>query len=299
MLTRTGDAAPTRQEVRVADACSDVGFANVDSNTVWLGDLGAAAHRAVVSRADAASRVGGHARSHRPRPRAWSQAADSNTDFFTAPGLPLLALGSADRHQVRAQRYDPVTQTWDAAALAYDAGARRCSWGDNWLAEDLAVIAVDVRCGGRHVVLTTTRRVLVAGAADGPARPRHLARRALRGRPRPEPYARHLTRARRRDAGAPGDRPVRRVVPDGPDGAVLLTSAGRHRGWPTVLQHSSPEGWTRLSRTHLPTLPRPCGRVRSQSYDLPQSFDIYSGWKGYTVRIVERDGEWTVRRSQY
>ena len=80
---------------------------------------------------------------------------------------------------------------------------------------------------------------------------------------------------------------------------MLLTSAGRHRDWPTVLQHSSPDGWTRLSRTSLPTPPPVCRAARASTYDLPYRFDIRSGNTGYTVQVVERDGAWTVRRSRY
>ena len=89
------------------------------------------------------------------------------------------------------------------------------------------------------------------------------------------------------------------VVPDGPDGAVLLTARGRHRGWPTVLQHSTPDGWRTLSRTTLPTYAAGCLEARSSTYELPYRFDVHSRWKGYTVRVVERDGTWSVRRSRY
>ena len=88
------------------------------------------------------------------------------------------------------------------------------------------------------------------------------------------------------------------VVPDGPDGAVLLTSRGRHRGWPTVLQQSSPDGWSTLSRTDLPTFAPPCTTARSSTYELPYRFDLFGRLTGYTVRIVQRDGEWTARRSR-
>ena len=39
VLTRTGDAEPTRQELPLASACSDSNFANVDSDTTWFGDF--------------------------------------------------------------------------------------------------------------------------------------------------------------------------------------------------------------------------------------------------------------------
>ena len=87
------------------------------------------------------------------------------------------------------------------------------------------------------------------------------------------------------------------AVPDGPDGAVLLTSAGRNQGWPTVLQHSTPKGWSGLSRTSLPTPRRDCRSLQA-SWQTLDSFDI--GWRvrGYTARILERDGRWSARRDR-
>ena len=295
--TRTGDAPPTRQEVRAADACGDVDFANVDSDTVWLGDLGSPAHRAVISRADAASPW---AVTQIPPAAAPGLERDgTGVDFVRAPGIPLLAVSSRNRHRVTAQRYDLSTQTWGPSTVAYDAGARRCSSGDNWLAEELGVIAVDLKCGGRHVVLTTpdglTWRALRMGkhvrglSADG----RYVAV--------PGPSSTSIISAERGvvTLALPVTGRCDVVVPDGPDGAVLLTARGRHGGWPTVLQHSTPAGWSTLSRTTLPTYAPDCLRVRSSTYELPYRFDLSSNWKGYTVQVVERDGTWAVRRSAY
>ena len=55
VLTRTGDAPPTRQEVALDDACQDRGFANVDSDTAWFGEYGQVSQRTVISRPDASS----------------------------------------------------------------------------------------------------------------------------------------------------------------------------------------------------------------------------------------------------
>jgi hypothetical protein len=298
--TRTGDAAPVRQEVRVAGGCSDVALVNTDSNTVWYGEIGSEAYVSVVERPDGASPW---ALTHiAPAYAPGLQTVELGrlpTDFFAADGLPLIAISSERGRLVRAQLYDRASQTWGASRVVHDAGATGCRWGDTYTATLLAVIAVDLRCGGRHVVLTTrdgvTWQALRMGkhvlgiSSDG-------AQVAVPGRSRT-----HVISAERGVVTLPlpvtGRCDV--VVPDGPDGAVLLTAAGRHRGWPTVLQHSSPTGWTRLSRTDLPTYPRACGRVRSSSYDLPVRFDIRSGWKGYTVQVVERDGVWAARRRPY
>jgi hypothetical protein len=298
VLTRTGDAEPVRQELALPNGCSDSNFANVDSNTAWFGDFSSQAQRAVISRPDATSPWA----VTQPAPAGapgLEQGGRLDVDFFSAPGVALLALHSSKGHRVRAQRYDPVTQSWGPSSLAYDAGARRCRWGDNWIAGQLGVIAIDLRCGARHVVLTTQDglawQALPMGthvrglSADG----RYVA---VPGRSRTS-----IISAERGVVSLPlpvtGQCDV--VVPDGPDGAVLLTARGRHRGWPTVLQHSAPDGWTTLSRTRLPTFTPTCVTARSSSYELPYRFDVYSRWKGYTVQVVERDGRWTVRRSRY
>ena len=299
ILTRTGDAEPTRQELALADGCSDSNFANVDSDTTWFGDLPSPAHRAVISRAGEGS------------PWAVTEIAPASapgldeprgllyTSFFTAPGLPLYAVGSRGRHVVRAQVYDRSTQTWGAPVAIHDAGTQQCRWGDNWLAQPLAVVLVNLTCGGRDLVLTT---------GDG------SAWQALRLGKHPyglSPDGRFVAvpRPRRtyvvsRELGVvtlPGGVTGRCdvVVPDGPDAAVLLTAAGRHRGWPTVLKASSAEGWRTLSRTALPTFDTACQEARSSNYELPYRFEVFSPSRSYAVRVVERGGEWTVRRSRY
>ena len=77
--------------------------------------------------------VGGHRRSPRRAPRACSGRGRPRRRLLhgarrcrSSPSAP------ADRRRFRAQGYDPVSQTWGPTVLAYDAGARRCRWGDNW-----------------------------------------------------------------------------------------------------------------------------------------------------------------------
>ncbi len=255
------------------------------------------AHRAVISRADAASPW---AVTQIPPAAAPGLERDgTGADFVRAPGIPLLAVSSRSRHRVTAQRYDLATQTWGPSTVAYDAGARRCSSGDNWLAEELGVIAVDLKCGGRHVVLTTpdglTWRALRMGkhvrglSADG----RYVAV--------PGPSSTSIISAERGvvTLALPVTGRCDVVVPDGPDGAVLLTARGRHGGWPTVLQHSTPAGWSTLSRTTLPTYAPDCLRSARPPTSCPTASTSPAGWKGYTVQVVERDGTWAVRRSAY
>lgn len=296
--TRTGDAAPTRQELTVPGGCGDVGFANVDSNTVWYGDTWDPAFRSVVSRPDGSSPWALTAIAPADAP-GLEQGGRLGVDFFDAAGVPLLALDSTKGRRIRAQRYDPVAQAWSPSTLAYDAGAQRCRWGDNWVDGTVEVVAIDLRCGPRHVVLTTRDGVSWQALRMG----RHVVGRSPDGRYAVVPgrSRTHVISPERGVVSLPlpvtGRCDV--VVPDGPDGAVLLTAAGRNGGWPTVLQHSSTTGWTRLSRTNLPTFAPDCVRARSSTYDQPYRFDISSRWKGYTVQVLQRDGEWTVRRSSY
>nr|WP_300051570.1 hypothetical protein [uncultured Nocardioides sp.] len=296
-LTRTGDAAPTRQLITFDGACSDSSFANVDSDTTWFGDVSEPSQVTVIARADASSPWAVTAVAPASAPGLVDDGRGLSRDFVTAPGLPLIALAGGRGGVVRAQLYDRRTQTWGPPAEVLDPPGR-CRWGDNWRAEPLAVVAASLTCGGRGLVLTTRDGVswhsLRAGrhpvglSPDG----QYVA---VPGRSRtyvisPEAGVVALPR------GVEGRCDV--VVPDGPDGAVLLTARGRNRGWPTVLQHSSADGWSTLSRTRLPVFTPACRKARSSNYELPYRFDVVSRWKGYAVRILERDGSWTVRRSR-
>lgn len=299
VLTRSGDAPPARQELGLPDACSDSNFANVDSDTTWFGDLTSPAHRTVISRTDAASPWAVTEIAPAAAPGLQESARGFGTDYFTAPGLPLLALGSADRHTIRAQAYDRTAQSWGPPVVVHSARTT-CSWGDNWLAEPLDVLVADLTCGGHHVVLTTR---------DG------LAWRALRMGTHPyglSPDGSYVAVPGRTESyvvsrqlgvvtlpgGVTG--PCEIVVPDGPGAAVLLTAAGRHHGWPTVLKASTSDGWRKLARPNVPTTATACRAALSSNYQLPYRFDVLGQRdEGYTVRIVQRDGEWTVRRTRW
>lgn len=301
VLSRTGDGPTTRQELPLADGCQDAGFENVDADTAWFGELDDPARRSTVSRTDASSpwTVSEVAPAYAPGLMDHDRGRLS-TDFFTAPGLPLVALGAGVRgRRLHVQSYDAASQAWGPRRLAHDAGAgRACRWGDNWIDPPLQVLAVELRCGAGRVVLTT---------ADG------VAWRALRMRQNtwgfspdgryvavPARTVTHVISAERGVVTLPGGVRGRCdvVVPDGPDAAVLLTATPRDRGWPTILRRSGASGWQGRTRTNLPTPSATCGDARAEAYDLPHRFTISSRWKGYTVRVVERDGAWTVRRSR-
>lgn len=298
VLTRTGDAAPTRQEVPIEGGCQDANFANVDSDTTVFGDFTDPGYQTVISRADASSPWAVTAVAPASAPKLERSGGRLSTRFFTAPGQPLYAVGSRGRRVVKAQTYDAVRQAWGPATVVHDAGRKGCTWGDNWWARPPGVVMAAVSCAGRNLVLTTR-----AGSSWQALRMgRHPYGLSPDGRYVAVP-GRSRTYVLSPELGVvalPGGVNGRcdLVVPDGPDAAVLLTSARRHRGWPTVLKASTGEGWRTLSRTRLPTFPTDCVRARSANYDLPFRFVVHARLKGYAVRIVERDGVWTALRSR-
>lgn len=299
VLTRTGDAEPVRQEIALADGCSDSNFANVDSDTTWFGDFTDPAARTVISRPDATSPWAVTEIAPADAPGLVEVQRGLSTGYFTAPGLPLYAVGSRGRRVIRAQAYDRATQSWGPRVVIHDAGAQRCRWGDNWIAQPLGVMLLNLSCGGRNVVLTTSDGSAWQALRMG----RHTYGLSPDGRYVAVP-GRSRTSVISPERGVvtlplPVTGRCDVVVPDGPDGAVLLTSAGRHRGWPTVLQHSSPDGWSTLSRADLPTYEPSCKAARTSAYDVPYRFDVYSRTQGYAVRILERDGDWVARRTRY
>lgn len=298
VLTRTGDAAPSRQEVPLRNACQDTNFANVDSDTTVYGDFTDPGHQTVISRPDASSPWAVSAIAPATAPGLDEAHGRLSTRYFTAPGQPLHAVGSTGGRVVRAQTYDPVRQAWGPATTVYDAGTRRCTWGDSWWARPPGVVIAAVSCSGRHMVLTT--------GAGGPWQALRMGRHpyglspdgryvAVPGRSRTHVISPELGVVTL-PGGVTGRCDV--VVPDGPDAAVLLTSAGRHREWPTVLKASATEGWRTLSRTRLPTFPADCIGASSSNSELPFRFDVYGRWTGYAVQVVQRDGVWTVRRTR-
>ena len=300
VLTRTGDAPPTRQEVALDDACQDRNFANVDANTAVFGEFAYAASVAVVSRTDASSPWSVTSIAPATAPGLYQTWRALDRRFFTAPGLPLFALGSTDRRSVMAQSYDRSTQRW-AAPVTVLRTRDRCHWDDTWTAESLGVLVADLRCGdkGRRVTLTTndgTAWQVVRGTRN----PRGLSPDgryvAIPGR-----STTYVISRERGVVALPGGVSGRcdMVVPDGPDGAVRLTSGGRSRGWPTRLEHSSAQGWTRLARASLPLPPRGC-RFAQTSWEAQDAFDVFGRRdQGYSVRIVRRDDRWTTRHERW
>ena len=293
VLTRTGDAPPTRQEVALDDACQDRNFANVDANTAVFGEFALPSSVAVVSRADAASPWAVTRQPPITAPGLVLVDRGLRTTFFTAPGAPLVALGSRTGSRVRAQVYDPVAQVWGAAVTVHESRTR-CRWGANETVHPLAVIAAVVGCGRGNVVLTTRD-----GVAWDALR---MGRRTL-GQSDDERYVAvpgprdvHVISPEVGVVSLPGGTTGRCdvVVPDGPDAAVQLVADGPRR-WPTILRHVSSDGTERLGRFPTRTRGR-CAGVE-QSYDRAAYFDMDSTRtnQGQTVGIVRREDGWTVR----
>ena len=298
VLTRTGDAGPTRQDIPLPGDCFDTRIANVDANTAWVGDAKDAARRTVVTRPDFASPWSVTQVAPVDAPGLVDERGQLSTEFFTAPGLPLVALGSRIGRQVRAQRYDPVAQAWGPATTVHTSRTP-CWWAESLLETPLAVLAAVLRCGDSNVVLTTR---------DG------LAWRALRMGERPlgtSPDGRYVavpgptsTHVLSRELGVvslPGGLTGRCdvVVPDGPRAAVQLLAQAGSRRWPTLLRRVSEAGTHRLGRYAART-PGRCSEAEP-GYYLPLHFDMRSTRvdRGQSVRIMRRDSGWKVRINRF
>ena len=296
VLTRTGDEAPVRQELAPDDACSDTDFANVDAFTTLFGWFGDPGQVAVISRPDASS------------PWAVTQVAPQDApglvlpdewpldrQFFSAPGVPLVALGSRTSRRVRAQVYDPVAQAWGPATTIHQARAR-CTWSDADPVGPLAVLVAVVTCGDDNVVLTTRDGVSWQALRMGP-RPLGQSRDG-RYVAVPSPTSTHVISPERGVVTLPGGVGGARcdvVVPDGPDAAVRVVATRGSRRWPVRLERVSALGSERLGRVAAPT-PGRCSDA-DQFYDDPGSFDMISTTidRGQVLRIVRRGDGWKAR----
>ena len=113
-LTVAASGAEARQVLDVDNACADVDLTNVDSTTALFGESGYPESTARITRPDTASpwAVTGIAPATAPGLVRHRGRDGATTLFPSSPGLPLLAVGSPDRHTFYAQSYDPVGQRW-------------------------------------------------------------------------------------------------------------------------------------------------------------------------------------------
>lgn len=296
VLTRTGDAEPVRQELAPDNACSDTDFANVDAFTTLFGWFGDPGQVAVISRPDATSpwavtRVAPQDAPGLVLPDEWPL----DRQFLTAPGVPLVALGSRTSRRVRAQVYDPVAQAWGPATTIHQARAR-CTWSDADPVDPLAVLVAVVTCGDDNVVLTTRDGVSWQALRLGP-RPLGQSRDG-RYVAVPGPTSTHVISPERGVVTLPGGVGGARcdvVVPDGPDAAVRVVATRGSRRWPVRLERVSARGVQRLGHVAAPT-PGRCSDA-DQFYDDPSSFDMISTTidRGQVLRIVRRGDGWKAR----
>jgi hypothetical protein len=293
-LSRTGDAAPVRQDVDVDDACQDRSFANVDADTVVFGDFSYPASVAVISRPDAGSPWAVTRVAPASAPGLVLHEGRLYTEFLTAPDAPLVALGSRRGRKVRAQVYDPVAQAWGPATVAYESGVR-CRWSDADPEDTPAVLVAVLSCHDENVALTTRDGLSWQALRMGP-RPLGQSRDG-RYVAVPGPTSTHVISRERGVVTLPGGVGGRCdvVVPDGPEAAVRLVATTGSRRWPVLLEHLSSTGAERLGKVGAPT-PGRCSDA-DQSYGAPSSFDMISTRidRGQVVRIVRRDGEWKAR----
>lgn len=298
VLTRTGDGSPSRQDLPLRSDCWDTRIANIDADTAWVGDVHDPAERTVVSRPDSGSPWSVAEVAPVDAPGLEDIDGELSTDFFTAPGIPLVALGSRVGRQVRAQRYDPAAQAWGPVTTVHRSRTP-CHWGNNSIETPLAVLAVVLRCGDSNVVLTTR---------DGLAwRALRMGERPLGNSPDgryvavPGPTSTHVISPELGVVSLPGGLTGRCdvVVPDGPRAAVQLLAQAGSRRWPTLLRRVSAAGTSRLGRYAART-PGQCSEAEP-GYHLPLHFDMRSTRidLGQRVRIVRRDSGWTVRISRF
>ncbi len=294
-LTRTGDATPTRQQLALDDACSDSFFANADADTTLFGWTGDPGQVAVISRPDATSPWAVTRRAPQDAPGlVIPDRGGLDVQFFTAPGVPLVALGSRTGRRVRAQVYDPVAQVWGAATTVVTSPTT-CHWG-GWYDETLGVLVAVLDCEGGNVALTT-RDGRVWQALRMGDRPLGLSPDgqyvAVPGPTSTHVISRELGVVTL-PTGSTGRCDV--ALPDGPRAAVRLVAAPGSRRWPTLLRRITADGNTGLGRFPTPARGRCSEAEGERLYDKPFWFNMRSTQidMGQVVRLVHRSDGWHV-----
>ncbi|EON24461.1 glycoside hydrolase [Nocardioides sp. CF8] len=301
VLNVSASGATSRQDLTVDDACADLDLANVDATTVLFGAPDFPETVVGITRPDTASpwAVTAIAPAHAPGLVRHRGRGTAPTLFATSPGLPMLAVGSADKHAFTAQSYDPVAQRW-SAPVGIARTADRCTWGDNFHGEPLGVFALRLRCGGQDRVLVSPdartwhnvglRASPLGVSPDGSYvaasnRKRTLVFSRERGLVRlPLP-----TRAR-----------CDVVQPVAPDAAIRLTTTNA-RGWPARLDVSTPDGWQQ-TRTRFPRLrvgTDRCRQVVPELYESPVMYSFYGSTRAVALTVSAAGDGWQVRRTIY
>lgn len=299
VATRLGDEPPVRQELDVVNACGDVALVNVDALTVLFGDPTSPAYVTTITRRDQASPWAVTSIAPAEAPGLVERGGRAGTTYVHSPGLPLVALSSADRSAIDVQEYDALAQRWGPLRpLTTVPGP--CRWEDAFSSAPFGVLVAQAVCDGRTTVLVST---------DGSSWSTvPLARHPLgvsADRRRVSASTRRSTSVFSRELGrvvlpVGATRRCDAVLPSGPDSAVRLTTS-RETGWPTVLQESTATGWRRTD-TAVPRARarnESCRRVRVDLYDTVPSYSFYGRLRSTTVSVVPRGDGWKVRRTVY
>jgi hypothetical protein len=299
VVTRLGDEPPVRQDLDVPNACSDSSFVNVDALTTLFGDRTSPAYVTTISRPDQASAWAVTAVAPADAPGLVERDGPAGTTFVGSPGLPLVALASADRRTFTVQAYDPGAQRWGPSRPVATT-VHRCHWEGELSSAPLGVLVAQLGCDGRQRVLVSTNGTTWDDVA--------LGRRPLgvsSNRSWVSTSTSSLTTVWSRELGRV-DLPVgapRRcdaVLPSGPDAALRLTTA-RRTGWPTALQQSTASGWRRTDASVPRARARDdvCRRVVLDLYDVRPSYTFSGRLRGTTLSVLPRGGAWKVTRTLY
>lgn len=300
---RTGDGPVEASSLDVPDACADVFFENVDATHVLVGDPGSPAYVSVVARTDAASpwTVTRTAPAYAPGLADYSTRRGEPATLLAARDLPLVALGSPDRHRFLAQAYDEASGTWTSPVDVVRTRSR-CVFSGSASSEPLAVLVTGLSCrDGRRrstVELVSTDATTFTALRRAPRTPVGIS---------PDGAWASVTHGGRttvvsRERGLVElpfgtSETCDVVVPAGPDQALRLTSDGRGRGWPRELQLSTAQGWARVSGARARVDPRGrCGFVDRVGYGSPYLWYLAGTVDlGLEVGFRQVDGTWTAR----
>lgn len=301
--SRTGDGPVEASSLDVPGACSDVAFENVDATHVLVGDTGNPAYVSVVARADTASpwTVARSAPAYAPGLVDHGWRHGEPTTLFAARDLPLLALGSPDRHRFLAQTFDEATGTW-TPPVEVTRTAARCVFSGSPSTDPLAVLVAGLSCreGKRRstVALVSTDAASFATLRRSPRTPVGISPDGSWASVTHRSRTTVVSRERGLVTLPVGvEERCDLVVPAGPDQALRLTSGGRGRGWPRVLERSTPDGWARVSPARARVEPAGrCGFVDPVGYGSPYLWSLAGTVDpGLVVGFRQVDGAWTAR----
>jgi hypothetical protein len=301
VLNVSATGAESRQSLDIDNACGDVDLVNVDATTVLFGSPGYPESLVRISRPDTASpwAVTAIAPASAPGLVRHRGRGTAHTLFAHSPGLPLLAVGSADRHSFTAQSYDPGAQRW-AAPVVIARTTDECNWGDNFIDEPLGVFALRLACAKRARALVSSDASVwrAVGLAEGPL-----------GVSPDGQYVAASNKGRTvifsRELGIVSlPLPLRAVCdviqPVAPDAAIRLTTTNQ-RGWPGRLDVSTATGWHRTKtpfpRLHVGT--DRCTGVEPELFERPVSYGFHGRSRAVSLAAVPDGNGWKIRRTVY